>query len=237
MTATASPLYFTLDIDTGVHRMPKFTLADPAIIIRAEHLIRENFPLIAKAGVKIKYLSVYAKEGNPDGPPAAPPLKKDGRPVIAMIELNKPKHVAQGLPDATVLIDQDRWDEYAEAADEFKAANGGHSAGKMLELLYDSILYSLLWSIVIEVDDETPLFDEASIAIGDNGRPIIKVRRPDFRIDGFHAVIEKYGESCMEMRGLASAFGLYRSILDNMGVDPFNVHRKDAEPSQVEGKS
>lgn len=186
--------------------MPSFRRAGADVVTRAEAIRDAEMPEVVRAGVSIRYVFA-AGDKDKDGDVASPPLKSQGWPLVWKAEVNKPKFKCQGLTDVTIFIDSDVWEHIEGSADV------DPDASDSAESRLDAILFDALWSIVVAVDDRTPLFDDKPPVLRDaDGRPVVSLRRSDFRAEGYHATVEKYGEDSASGRAVAAVARRYPKL-------------------------
>jgi hypothetical protein len=105
---------------------------------------------------------------NPDGPAVV----QHGSPALGTIKVTALKDRVCGLGDVRIVLDGDRWDGLSAAQ---QAAAIDH----------------LLTSLVPQTKGDRPKKDDA-------GRPVLKVRQPDFEVRGFWDVVERHKEAAPE---------------------------------------
>lgn len=128
-------------------------------------LIDANFEDLREAGVSITILMAYNEDGAP--------VKWARVPAAAVIKVNSLKDRTEGKGDATITIDEDRWEGLS---DRRKTALIHH------ELLHLSVAR-----------------DKKGAVKRDNvDRPVLKVKPDDFVISGFNRIVELYGEDANE---------------------------------------
>lgn len=126
------------------------------------------------ANVKVAAVAVSSDKEDPDEDDR--PLKKDGMPVEGLVYKTPPKFRALGVADAYVLYDEAAWEDHDEAerlaaADEYLS---------FIELRRDK---------------------DNAVMTDDGGRPLLTIRPPDYRIQGFYAVANRHDEASPEARG------------------------------------
>lgn len=110
------------------------------------------------------------EEGNP-----GPPLKHNGYPAAAVVEVTKVKQRLFGMPDAVIWIDKEHWEDLNDTEQ-------------------DALLDHELTHLEIAKDkDDNPKSD-------DQGRPVLKIRLHDFQIGGFDSVVRRWGTSSLEQQ-------------------------------------
>jgi len=163
-------------------------------------------PLLRRAEVSIRYMFIIGDKDE-HGEVKKAPIVVDGWPMVARVEINKPKYRVQGVKDVSIYIDATQWEEMVAVTDEVDAS------GKLDDVRLDAILFDCLWSIVVQTEESMPLFGEPAIKSDEAGRPVLALRRHDYRAQGFHATAEKYGLDAPGIRAIALMAGRYRSLV------------------------
>ena len=134
-----------------------------------------HHPDLTKCRVTIDWLLLEADkpEVDPDEPQQDLPIldesavKMNRRSVAARVRIVGYSDRAKNNADAEVRIDKERWENMSE---------------QEKEALIDQQLYQ----IVVR-------FDKESNVIKDNlGRPKLKIRKPDFRVEGFKEIVKRH---------------------------------------------
>ena len=153
-------------------------------------------PHLVKAEVRVSLLAAYARiddEGNETGPA----LKHHGYPALAKARIVPHRDRVQGLADAEVTIDGNR---FALLSQDEQIALLDHEL-EHLELVLD---------------------DEGRIKSDDGGRPRLKCKLHDYRIEGFDSVAKRHGKHSQEVQQ-------YRACFDERGQAYFDFLEQPAE--------
>jgi hypothetical protein len=173
--------------------MPNFRPADREAFDVVAELITDHFPDLDEAELTYGILFAFPKEG------VGTCLARNGYPVATVIKVtSQESRVAarlkgDGLPDVVMKIDGNRWEEWSE---EKRAA----------------ALDGMLYAIEVQKDKEGVIKED------DAGRPKLKLKPPDFRLEGFASIAERYGEESLEV-------STAKAIVDEYGqhLFPFMV--------------
>ena len=114
-----------------------------------------------------------------DGEIVDPAISVNGYPALAKIKINSLEDRVQGKADATITIDGNHWDEWPTPR-------------------LDAILDHELTHLELRVDKDGALIRD------DCGRPVLRMRRHDFQIGGFHSVAERHKQDAAEVEAVAS---------------------------------
>lgn len=106
---------------------------------------------------------------------SGPPLKHNGYPAAAVVEVTKVKQRLFGMPDAVIWIDKEHWEDLNETEQ-------------------DALLDHELTHLEIAKDKEGELKSD------DQGRPVLKIRLHDFQIGGFDSVVRRWGAGSLEQQ-------------------------------------
>lgn len=131
------------------------------------------------AGVTVGLLYAHAKRDKNDEP-KGPALKWAGSAAAAVVKINSLKDRVQGEPDATVVIDGDRWPEWSE---------------KRRVALLDHEIFHL----------ELQRDDEGAIKLDDASRPKLRLRPHDLQLGTFDIISERHREHAIDTEMLATA--------------------------------
>lgn len=140
----------------------------------ARRVMRDYYHVLLDADVKLGYLFA----ANPDG--AA--IKSRGYPAAAQVRIVNLKDRVAGMPDAMVIVDEERWKGLADT--------------EKLALLHHE-LYHL---IPVENSDKARDDGAGKWKLDDCGRPKLKMRRHDFELGVFYDVIERHQESALDLQ-------------------------------------
>lgn len=106
------------------------------------------------------------------------PVKHNGYPAIATITVNPLKDRVQGMPDATIVLDQAWW-----------YSNHGSEEASIKQAVIDHELMHL--ELVNDPELGGPTRDDA-------GRPKLKIRKHDWQIGGFTELVARWGNASQE---------------------------------------
>lgn len=136
-----------------------------------DDLIRDHYPDLIEAGIRITLLFAYAEKDD-NGEPKGAALKLHGYPCAATVKVNSYRDRVEGKGDATITIDGDVWPT---------TPNPRRAA------LLDHELYHL---VVKNGED--------GIATDGLGRPKLKVRLHDLVVGGFKEIAERHRGASIE---------------------------------------
>lgn len=117
-------------------------------------------------------------------------IKKDGQLVLGQCKINSLKDRVEGKADATILLDGDRWNKLP--------------AMRRKALLHHELLH-------IEAYDGKDKDDA--------GRPAITSRPGDWNFDGFHEVVDLYGDFSVEVANLSMIAQVHSQLRLPFGVE------------------
>ena len=100
-------------------------------------------------------------------------LKHGGYPAAAMIRVTSTKDRVAGLNDVVLYIDAGQWKDLSD-------------------IQREALVFHELYHLEPKYDKDGVLKRD------DNGRPKIGLRKHDFQIGGFHAVVEQYKTDALE---------------------------------------
>jgi Putative phage metallopeptidase len=152
--------------------MATYTKADPGVHALVVDLIREHHHDLTEAEVKILVLLAYAPRDK-NGEPTGPALTRNNWPTAAKVKINNLADRVAGLPDATILLDGDRWEQWS---DERQLATLDAELAR-LEVRRD---------------------ESGAVLADDVGRPKLKLSPGDFYVCGHYAIVERYGHDSHE---------------------------------------
>lgn len=156
--------------------MATFRVAEAEWVDLLAEVMRKHHPDLVEAGVTVGLLFAHAPRGEATGEPKGPALKRGGAAVLSLVKVNSQRDRVEGKPDATITLDGDRW------ADEPRASQ---------EAILDRDLEALL---LVRNED-------GGIETDDCFRPKLKLREPDFRLEGYWSIVERHGKDAVESRG------------------------------------
>lgn len=129
--------------------------------------------------VNIVVLSAHASRDE-DDEPRGEALARNGRPILGTIRISSLEDRAEGMADARVLLNGDRW-------------------GQLSAAMQRSVIDTCLTQIEVRQKDGAPLRD-------DLGRPKLQQRKWDFELVGFHDVAARNGASSVEVHNFKVLF-------------------------------
>lgn len=153
-----------------------YTKAPKAIDDLIAQTLKQHHPQLHELQVKVTAWLAYAPRDK-DGVRTGPALKWAGYEAAATIKVCNAKQRAQGLGDAEMCIEGDRWGGWSEAE---KAALIDHEITH-LEICRDGT--GLVKSHV-------------------DGRPKLRARLHDWELGGFEDVVRRHGASAIEQKEL-----------------------------------
>jgi hypothetical protein len=165
--------------------MPSYDKAPPEVSELVAEIIEQHYQDLKQAEVSIECLQAKAPIKKKTGLPNGPALKLHGWPCAAIVSINNEKKRAEGVADATITIDWDRWPEWNE--DQRRA-------------LIDHEIHHL-----VIARDKFGGIKEDSL-----GRPKLKMRPHDWETSGFKVIAERHGEASFEVteaKNLKMRFG------------------------------
>lgn len=131
------------------------------------------------APVKIVVLSAHASRDD-DDEPRGEALARNGRPILGTIRISSLEDRAEGMADARVLLNGDRW-------------------GQLSAAMQRSVIDTCLTQLEVRQKDGAPLLD-------DLGRPKLQQRKWDFELAGFHDVAARNGAHSVEVHNFQVLF-------------------------------
>ncbi len=154
-----------------------------------EKLIRRDFPELTEAKVTVTLMFA----ANADG--AA--IKHHGVPELAKIKVNSLSDRAEGKADATLTVDQDKWDERTDRQ-------------------HEAILAHELTHLVVKRDKD------GVVKVDDCGRPKLGTIPDDWTINGFYSNVQRYGADAPERETLEAVCREWkqRKLWDFADLDP-----------------
>ena len=169
--------------------------ADEATLRLLMQRVEDWAPHLGHAEVKIDLLMAFGPRGK-GGELSGPALKQHGYPASALVRVRPLRERSEGLGDVQIILDGDHWDGWGEA----------RRAGVL-----DHELQHI--ELITESDDETPKADDV-------GRPRLKLRRHDWMIGGFNAVVTRHKHGAPEAIAMRAVFrdvpGVMQLVLPGM---------------------
>jgi len=129
--------------------------------------------------VKIVVFSAHASR-NEDDEPRGEALARNGRPILGTIRISSLEDRAEGMADARVLLNGDRW-------------------GQLSAAMQRAVIDTCLTSLEVRQKDGVPQLD-------DLGRPKLQQRKWDFELVGFNDVAARHGASSVEVHNFKVLF-------------------------------
>lgn len=171
-----------------------YSPADPsALELLTRTMARFHGPLVeAEATVRLMFAS------NEDGPP----LKLRGVPCDGIVRINNLAKRAEGMADATITVDGDKWPNWSDA--------------ERVALL-DHELYHL----------ELAKDKSGGLVLDDLDRPRLKMRLHDYEMGGFFEVAKRHRDASGEIQHLKAVNGTYRQMGFDWGDDMAGVPEGD----------
>lgn len=145
----------------------------------AKTLMRQFHQELIEADATIKFL--FAR--NPDGPA----IMHNGYPAFASVKINSLIDRVAGLADATILIDESRWNDAAE---------------EERESVLDHELQHL----------ECKRNDVGALVYDDANRPKLKIRKHDWHGGGFHAIAKRHGIAAIEVQQIQQVQSAWKQL-------------------------
>ena len=150
--------------------MPKtYHECDSFISDTARKIIQKYHPDLIEADVTIMYM--FARNDKGDA------LTHGGYPATALAKINNLRDRVAGLTDATILIDEERWEELS---DESKDALLDH------ELHHFVVRRNKIGAF--EYDDQN--------------RPLLRMRKHDWQMGGFNEIVKRHREAALEYQAV-----------------------------------
>lgn len=150
--------------------------ADAAVVTLLNHAATKWHPDLIKAQVRVTPLMVHPpvdKSGNPSGPA----LKLAGAPCVAKITVASARDRLLAKTDAIVEIAADVWERLDDA--------------QRLALVDHELEH-----LIVKRDDK------GEIQTHDDCRPCLATQPDDWVLTGFASVVERHGQSSVEVLGL-----------------------------------
>lgn len=138
-------------------------------------LIEKYHPGLRANDVDVRVMVAFAKVNDKTGETQGPAVKHHGYPAYAVIRVCNLKQRVQGLGDAEITIDGDRWSDLTP---------------EQQEALIDHELEHL----------EFKKDKHGGIKWDDLGRPQLKLRPHDWQLGGFENVSRRHGENAIEVK-------------------------------------
>jgi hypothetical protein len=151
--------------------------ADNGIEEEVRAIIARFYPELKEAGITISLMIVEDRD-NEGALKDEPALLLHGTPAAAIVKKNSLKDRAEGKADASIFIDGNRWNDWAD--------------GTRTAILHHEIHHLAL---VREGGLET-----GPVVLDALGRPCLFLRRHDFEVGWFHKIAEIYGDASLEVQ-------------------------------------
>ena len=129
---------------------------------------------LEQVSLDVKGWFAYAERDENDQPKCMA-LKLHGYACMAVVKINNLKQRVQGLGDAEIVFDGDRWDELTDA-EQF------------------ALIDHELCHLNVKVDKVGAVKKDA------HGRPLLKMRLHDWQIGGFRDVIKRHGSDALDLQ-------------------------------------
>ncbi|WP_435005127.1 putative metallopeptidase [Tundrisphaera lichenicola] len=152
--------------------MATYGFASKDVQAMIDGLISDNHPDLVETAARVEALFAYPVR-NKYGAEKSPAVSQFGVGCLGKVKVNSEADRVEGKPDATITIDQPAWEKLETP--ERKA-------------LIDRFLYAL---VVRKKKGE--------ILTDDQGRPKLKVRKPDWLLSGYRAMAERHKEHAAEV--------------------------------------
>lgn len=179
--------------------MPKtYTTADSEVTDLLEDVLDHYHADLVEAETTISVIMVHAARHPETGEPLAPALKVHGQPAAARVKVNGLAARVEGLSDATVTIDADRWQDLSHAS---RRALLDHEATHLV-LIRD---------------------EDGNLKSDDAGRPLLKCQPDEIAFTGFTCVIERHGMAALEAQSIVTVYQAWRSLClwdEEVGGEP-----------------
>ncbi len=156
--------------------MPIYEAASPEHREVLDAMLEKFHQPLVEAGVAIDLLLAWPKLDKNDDP-TGPALTLHGWRCAALVRVVPYKQRVKGMGDAEILLDAMTWEETDEAG---------------REALMDHELEHL------ELRVSTKKKDKGSILRDDLGRPKLKLRQRDYKLEGFHSIVRRHGVEAFE---------------------------------------
>ena len=129
---------------------------------------------LEQVSLEVKGWFAYA-ERDEAGLPKGMALKLHGYACMATVKVNNLKQRVQGLGDAEIMFDGDRWDDLAEE-EQF------------------ALIDHELCHLMVKVDKV------GAVKMDAHGRPLLKMRLHDWQIGGFREVVQRHGANALDLQ-------------------------------------
>lgn len=152
-----------------------YEVCDASVKDLVKKISKKFHPGTIEAEVSVECIFADAgfdKKNNPK-----PAVKLHGLPCFAIIKKSSVEQRAQGMSDATIIIDQHKWDKLSEP--------------ERMALIDHELEH-------ISVQRE----DNGAIKTDEAGRPVIKLKPHDWELSGFRAIAERHKEAALEVQEL-----------------------------------
>ena len=155
--------------------MSIFTVADKAVYTRLESMISGYYGELLECSVTIGILFAHPSSKSPD----KPAIMVHGIQVYSTIRLINLKDRVAGLPDVQLILDGPYWSDRTT------------TEANRTEII-DSQLYRL----------EVKRDKSGGIITDDLGRPVFRLKRPDYALSGYDAIIRRHGAGSLAMQAV-----------------------------------
>lgn len=155
--------------------MSHYCKADAAVASFVEDVMHQFHKDLVNADVTVEVLFAHA-----DGECPGPPVTHNGYQALAVLKVNSQKDRVAGLADARIVVDGDGWEEWSE---------------ERRRAVIDHELYHLLLK----------LNKFGMVKTDDCHRPKLELRKHDWQLGGFEAIVRRHGVEAVEAQGLALA--------------------------------
>ncbi len=130
---------------------------------------------------------------------SGPALNHNGWPAKAMVKITSLKDRVSGLKDARVWIDEQTWHDI------------------------DDIEKESLLAHELEHLEVVRVKQDGSVKRDDCGRPMLKIRKHDFQIGGFHSIVRRYGSAAHEAQAVVEVRNVWVQNELSFGEEPDTV--------------
>jgi hypothetical protein len=145
--------------------------ADDQLVAQMQRMLNTWHPGLRDAGVKVDVVVAHARKDD-HGQPMGPAIKHHGVVVAAYVRILGLKDRVMGRGDAEIVLDGDRWDEWAT---------------EKQNALFDHELEHL------------QLRTDAGVVVRDDfNRPLLKIKPHDYEFGWFLSIAERHGEMSFE---------------------------------------
>lgn len=168
--------------------MPKwYTCGDEEVQQRIQRIIEKQYPELHSAEVDVRALMAHAGEGEDA-------VKLHGYPCYAVVKRVGIKERSQGLGDATIIIDAERYE-------------------KLSERRRDALIDHELCHLEVAKDKHGDVKkDEAD-------RPVLKIKLHDWQLGGFAQISQRYGADALEVESVRIASDTWGQLFWNWQDD------------------